>query len=106
MCDVYVYESDDGLEVHVASHRRPEGSVPTVTASLFTDPGEFARQHDVQMAALKGVPLYVIGLSRDGQSYTVQSPGECADLLEDLSSEGYKVPDDVIAELRSESVTQ
>lgn len=107
MCDVYVYEDvGGGWTVHVANNRRPLGSVPKVTADILVDVDEFARQNQEQMASLDKIESKPIGLSRDGESFNVPTPGECADLLVSLRDEGYVVPDYAIDALREEQAVK
>ena len=73
-CDVYVYESDLGFQTYVAGNRVNWDTHDRV----FIDHPEA------------------------GQSYTDTTPGQCADRLEKLKSEGFKVPQYAIDELRKE----
>lgn len=105
MCDVYVYESAEGYKCHVAASRLPQGSIPPVTANMFTEPDTWRQEQLERLDALDRVESQPIGLKHDGESFTVPSPGECGDLLERLRVEGYNVPQFAIDALREEGAT-
>jgi len=43
-----------------------------------------------------------LGLPYDGQTFVEDDPGQCADRLQQLADAGYRVPPDVITDLREE----
>ncbi|WP_143469132.1 hypothetical protein [Leptospirillum ferriphilum] len=97
-CDVYVYESDFGFEVHVAKSRHvSEEDFPFPPENLWDRPVEEIMfwLHKEQVW-LNGCTLVPIGLSRDGEDFDFATPQEAADFLKDLQNEGYLVPDTVI----------
>jgi hypothetical protein len=103
-CDVYAYESCmGGFQVHVAGSRY-------VFTQPLPEPVSFEREHFQQWCdrhqqvykMVEEASLQPIGLSRDGASLIVRTPGECADLLENLRAEGYRVPQYAIDALREE----
>lgn len=130
MCDVYVYEScEGGWMTHVAGNRRIFPPIPDI--GIMRIP-KFGRKYDmatrrssypsrlhrlagnaclsfwtfwhgqIHMRSLDLIPSRKIGLTHDGKSFSSDDPGECADLLERLMTEGYNVPQYAIDALREE----
>ncbi len=101
-CDLYIYEGTSGYDVHVAGSRhqfdRDVLGPPVVPA----DGDAWIARHLALRVALESAPLVPIGLSRDGESYTLDTADEAADLVEDLIAEGYHVPGGVVEALREE----
>ncbi len=58
----------------------------------------------LHMASLRLIPIRPIGLPHDGQSFSDETPTDCADRLESLRALGYKVPQGAIDALRSDVV--
>lgn len=103
-CDVYVYEaSTGGYQVYVASNRTDliEPLPPPITLAggvrLWLE--RYAKVQDIRRRS----PSRPIGLSRDGESFNPQAPGETAELLRSLRDEGYRIPAEVIEALRAEA---
>ena len=108
--DVYVYESvSDNWTIHVAGRKRlgldtlpPDPYTLDALNETKDNPGEWTRRckeyHDM-LGILEFVPL---GLPCDGESFYLDSPGECATKLGELRTMGYHVPDGVIEELEEE----
>lgn len=104
-CDVYVYESDRGFEIHVASNRvvfaeplpdpvpllLPDGSVGDVAAYTARS----RAVHDLIDRSAREP----IGLPHDGESFCYDTPGEAAARLQALAEVGYRVPASVVATL-------
>jgi hypothetical protein len=106
-CDVYVYEGHEGWTVHVAGKRRvlaeaPPDPVPPTDLMTPTGVERFMDRQRRLHAILDRSELVPIGLSHDGQTLITDTPGECADLLVELAAEGYRLPAEVIDELRTE----
>lgn len=100
--DVYVYESENGIEVHVAANRFVEDLPPT--PRLTEDNAEeWIAAHNRQMEAIKTTAKRPIGGEYDGQSFTFGMPQEAAGFLERLTAVGYRVPDWVVPMLLEES---
>lgn len=99
-CDVYVYQSDQGYETHVAARRRPK-RIPDLD---LTSAATIQESLIVQRAALDDPDndLQEIGLLEDGASFIHESPGECASNLIRLKNLGYQIPQDVIDALIDE----
>lgn len=70
--DVYVYESDDGFVVYVASNRLKPGCNPS-------DENAYDK----------------IDLENAGTYRVYDTPGEAADWLRELADEGFYIPDGV-----------
>lgn len=105
-CDVYVYESASGWEIHVAAKRMvPAEPMPPNggedDAIPFNVNAYIARHNEVVRIARisEHAP---IGLLLDGESYREHSPGDAADRLEEIRAAGYNVPQYAIDELREE----
>ncbi len=104
-CDVYVYQSSEGWDTHVARHRHevPDGAFPPPV-----DPSEdldgWVLRSEVVRALIHEAERKPIGLRYDGESYVDATPGECADRLEQLRALGYRVPQSAIDSLRAEEV--
>jgi hypothetical protein len=97
-CDLYVYEGDDGIVIHVAS-RRILGDVPKLDwASAETLYSTYKKQDEFMQTAQRED----IGLSQDGESFYGLSHVAAISLLEMLRDEGYKFPYDVIECLMEE----
>lgn len=117
--DVYVYESPDGIEVHVAANRvvvsepLPRLSVMELTeidhdAAKAGDPVEQAKVDDwmarnrERRRILDEADSVPIGGPYDGASFTHDEPGQAASALRHLRAVGYHVPDGVIETLDEE----
>lgn len=103
-CDVYVYEDiSGGWTTHVAC-KRPvyEAELPPVVPFTPDNLQAWDERHGVVIQMLESAECPAIGLSRDGQSFSDSTPGECADRLVSLRDEGYNVPQYAIDALREE----
>ena len=101
-CDVYVYDSVyDCYTVHVAANRviYCEPLPPPVNDNDVA--AWVARSMEVTDIVGRST-REKIGLSRDGKSFDFGTPGEAAEFLAELKSEGYIVPDYVIEALTEE----
>jgi hypothetical protein len=107
-CDVYVYEHcDGGYVTHVASKRyTADTPCPTTPKEWGTMPTElFADALAAQRTWLDAATLVPIGLPHDGESFSDDTPGECAARLESLRALGYIVPQYAIDALKEEENT-
>lgn len=105
-CDIYAYESANGYEVHVASNR-VVGDIPKTNIRLLMDGGEaeqkeYVAQSKAQSEFLETATRKKIGLSCDGESYTLTTLEEFRDKLIELRKEGYIFPDYVFEDIRFE----
>jgi len=99
--DLYVYESDQGVEIHVASNRKPQAFFDALPPRVPCDPHDeavfarwFERGQDVR-ALLDAYESEPIGLPHDGQSFTVDIE-DAAGAVAALALIGYHVPDGVV----------
>ncbi len=117
--DVYVYESDQGFEVMVASNRRVlTEPLPRVDVRELSDVDFDAAKagNEVEQAkiddwlargkersrVLDEAELVPIGGSYDGAQFTYDEPGRATSALRHLRASGYHVPAGVIESLDSE----
>lgn len=128
--DVYVYEHcDGGFVTHVAGRKRAFPPIPQMPISWIPNFGAkfviaerrfvyptrwhslaanvfgriYALWHRVSMWSVGVIPLKDIGLPHDGEAFSDETPGECADRLESLRALGYHVPQSAIDALRQEA---
>ena len=95
-CDAYVYEScNGGYDVFVARNR-PQNIPPHPGWKNFD---EYINWMDLVSAAER-IP---INGPLDGEYRNFLTPGETADFLEEMRSEGYNVPQYAIDALRDEA---
>jgi hypothetical protein len=100
--DVYVYESDQGIAIHVAGMRyvgeRPEGSwIKEKDGKLVVDEDFALRSRQW----LETADMVAIGGPSDGDTYACDH-AEALETLARLRREGYHVPQHVIDEIREE----
>jgi hypothetical protein len=117
-CDVYVYQSDYGYECHVAGRRRD-----FARAGLnVPEPVEFSAENaDAWVARHVAVGTLLDDERWDdpnfvgwahlpepyaGESYTVATAQECADLLRQIRAAGFNVPESVIEKLQQEAADE
>jgi len=87
--DVYVYESSDGFEIHVARYKRVHPDpCPTVD---YTSP-DAAEQDEAADRWLDESRLEPLSLPCDGASFCFATPREAACKLRELHQEGYHIP--------------
>lgn len=94
--DIYCYESNHGIVIHVA-HNRRIGEIPPLDYHNLT-----LESYKDHCAALEKTELKKIDLSRDGETFTAYGRQEAIGLLQDLKEEGYWVPDHCLAGLKEE----
>lgn len=105
MCDVYVYEHvTGGWTTHVAGGKREREPVPGDDWGALKrgDHEAFGAAHKATMDDLANIGLIPIDLPSAGKTFSDATPGECADRLEHLREEGFRVPQYAIDELRAE----
>lgn len=95
-CDLYCYESVEGIVTHVAN-QRIVGEVPKVDSSLllnFTEENaeKYFEQQKVQSAFLETAERKPIGLKYDGQTF-YDDKETFLDRLNMLREEGYMFPE-------------
>lgn len=105
-CDLYIYESAQGIECHVAANRRvdepkePDWPIcrsddDEAVAQYFADYREF-------MSNLEACEIVKIGLPYDGDWRTFAEWSELLEYVLMLKETGYWVPDWVIESIREE----
>lgn len=105
-CDVYVYEDvAGGWTIHVAGRRRKPITGPC-PAMDFSGPDALAESYKKQREWLdgEGTDYEWEDLPEKWacESYNVPTPGEAANLLQQMLDDGLHVPVEVINELREE----
>lgn len=105
-CDLYLYESEQGFEVNLATSRvvYREALPAPVPAGLGMDVDAFLNRHQQVSNMLEDADRVPIGLPFDGRSWTFDTPGETADKLVELAEIGYRFPRTIIDDLREEQV--
>jgi hypothetical protein len=106
-CDVYVYQSVDGFVTNVARTRyAPTEAMPEPISFTPDDVLGWAERNIERSqqvwAVLDAAPTVLIGLAHDGETFVHATASECADHLAHLAELGYRVPADVITDLREE----
>lgn len=107
-CDVYVYESARGYEIHVAANRLVPAA-PFPPPNVYDSPDADAAVDAIvdrmmEVSRIAGISVHApIGGPLDGESYTEPTPGDAADRLEAIRAAGYNVPQYAIDELREEA---
>jgi len=128
MCDVYVYENvSGGWTTHVAGNRLMFQPIPSLPLGVFNFRGKwdkkkrrvtypnrriaffahiyfkvFSWSQSLHSWSIGLIPRRNIGLQHDGKTFNSDTAGDCADLLESLRKEGYRVPQYAIDRLREE----
>lgn len=88
-CDLYVYEADDGIAIHVASNR-VVGDVPSIdwySAELLHS------TYKAQMEFLDTAEREPINLQYDGESWYCLSKDAACTVIDMLEQEGYVFPE-------------
>lgn len=100
-CDVYVYEDvNGGWTTHVAGRRLAAGKAPPLD---WTSTETLMASYQAMLQWSKDNPDTVdIDLPNAGKSFNDPTPGQCADRLEALRTEGFDVPQYAIDALREE----
>jgi len=108
-CDIYAFAHVQGTwEVWVAANRHVSTTPRPVVPSMpvpHANPTEWVTWSAGQVSTsqwLAQCDLKPIGLSCDGEQFSLGSPGEAADKMEELRALGYNVPQYAIDALREE----
>ncbi len=107
--DLYVYESQLGIEIHAAGRRKPQAffaALPEPVPYPPNDDAGWARwvERDRKVSAMHDqYELESIGLPHTGESFTADDATEAAQIVAYLAALGYHVPDGVIEALSDES---
>lgn len=100
-CDAYVYDSIDGVTLHLAGNRHV-GDIPIVPVFGSVSEAEFLSASKAQREFLIDAKIVPIKLPYAGESFTFDSPGECAVMIKELIEIGYNIPNWVIGILLEE----
>lgn len=105
--DVYCYEAETGFVIHVANVRYVfDGPLP---APVSHERDGFDRWFTRQQAVTSMVDRaerVELSLPHDGESFSFDTPGECANELNRLRAWGYNVPQYAIDTLHEEQAEQ
>ena len=102
-CDLYVYESDMGFEIHVAGNRLVfDEPLPPPAPPPNVDFDAWYQRHRTVRDMVQSARRKPIGLPNDGETYVLSEPGAAADQLVALRAVGYRFPERVIDLLREE----
>lgn len=112
--DLYVYANVSGKwTIHVAANRHRQIPPPTYVYpeehKVYSDSGgSFSLTPEGAAAWLKwqeeSNPLDPIDLPFAGATFDLDTPGECADKMEELGRLGYHYPAEAIQRLRAEQI--
>ena len=107
-CDVYAYEGMLGVHIAVAKTRAVSDTpVPALPVPWHSAPAaDLMAALAAQKAWLATAQRVQIGLPHDGESLVVGSCSEAAALLEQLRTDGYRVPQYAIDALLAESLVE
>lgn len=100
MCDVYVYESERGYEVHVSNNRyiTPIPKLPKYNES----PEKWFEAYQEQMKVLDNAKTEKIGGIFDGKDFCLDSLTSLREKLKEIKNAGYNVPDFVFTSIEEE----
>ena len=105
-CDLYIYESGNGFEVHIASNRHVIDRSGLPPKAEFGDPGwieVWLARNAAVSELIKDAPLEKIDLPQAGESFIYATGDAAADKVQELIALGYSVPDGVVESLREVS---
>lgn len=98
-CDLYVYDSDQGVEVSVASVRY-QYQEPLPEDVPMEDFPVWIERYKKVMAMVECAERVPIGLPHDGGYFTFDSHEDAADFVEKLGALGYQFPPELPEWLR------
>jgi hypothetical protein len=109
-CDLYVYEHVyGGWTIHVAGSRivwpEPPPEAPELPAGVTAESPElkaYMAWYRGFMDAVAVADRKLLNLPHDGETFSLETPGECADKIEELIGLGYNAPQYAIERLRAE----
>jgi len=94
-CDLYVYESSDGVVINVASNRVVE-DLPPID---FSSTAKMVESYNKQMKSMDVVTHKAIGGPCDGGSWYGLTHKRAAEIVEMLGEAGYIFPETLIEDL-------
>lgn len=93
-CQLYIYESSSGFNIHVAFSKYIQ-DIPKLP-NYDDDAGAWHREYKVQMECAEKADLEPIGLPHDGDSFCSLSVEKAKVILENLKQDGYIFPYEII----------
>lgn len=101
MCDLYVYEAEDGFYIHVASNKYVT-EIPKVPGWNEVSSDEWFKAYQKQMSVVEVAESKPIGGIYDGQTFVCDTAQATLDKLKDIKEHGYNVPQFVFDSLQEE----
>lgn len=107
-CDLYIYETAEGFTIHVAACRYVFAQLLPPPVELSDPPTveeleRYLLRHCDVVGMLDADTMQPIGLSNDGASFYLATANECANLVDQLATEGYRVPDGTAQAIRDDA---
>lgn len=99
-CNLYVYEAEDGIAIHVASNR-VLGDVPSID---WSSPEQMFKTYQEQMKFMGTVKREPINLRYDGDSYHGLTKENACAVIKLLGDVGYVFPDTLCRDILEEDV--
>lgn len=99
-CDLYVYDSPEGVTIHVASNRYVLARPLPQWVSPLDDPRAFFERHEAVGQILGESELVPIDGPHDGQTFIAGDEHEAAEVVAMLAGQGYRVPEGLVCALR------
>jgi len=94
-CDLYVYESSDGVVINVASNRVVEDLPPVDYSST----AKMIESYNNQMGSMDSITRQPIGGPCDGASWYGLTHKSAAEIVQMLGEAGYIFPETLIEDL-------
>lgn len=106
-CDLYVYEGDGGFCIHIGQYRvRPKEPLPPHIELTTETVREWHARHKEVLRLIENGEREKIELPGAGTSYSVETLGDLLEEMLRLRALGYRFPDYVIDDIRSEIADQ
>lgn len=100
--DVYVYESNAGFMIHVAPNSCELKDAPPTVELTPETVSEYLARYKVISDLLKTAKRTPLPKQWAGETFCLDTAEECAELLQQMKSDGLHVPDGVIEVLMEE----
>jgi len=101
--DVYAYEHCDGFfTVHVASMKRVGTIEPAPSYRTIKSDPNWMEKYSAHMKSVEAAELVPIGLVHDGETFDFDTLEGLRDMLIELKTAGYHVPDWTIENINEE----
>jgi hypothetical protein len=97
-CDIYAYESERGIEIHVANRRHAlDLTDAPPEANVLEDFEAWWRRHQWVTAQVQEAELVPIVLPCDGQSFVCEDVEDAVAKLRELVEMGYVMPEELLS---------